>query len=39
LQRKKAILRTRLKVPPCLNHFNQTLDQNNTKALLRLLTK
>jgi large subunit ribosomal protein L7Ae len=39
LQRQRAILKKRLKVPPTVNQFNRTLDKNTTTQLLRLLEK
>jgi len=37
LQRHKAILKKRLKVPPSLNQFSRTLDKNQAATLFRLL--
>jgi large subunit ribosomal protein L7Ae len=37
LQRQKRILLQRLKVPPALNQFTQTIDRNQASTLLRLL--
>jgi large subunit ribosomal protein L7Ae len=37
VQRQKAILKKRLKVPPTLNQFTQTLDKNSAANVLRLL--
>eukprot|EP00916_Digyalum_oweni_P005998 GHVL01010349.1.p1 GENE.GHVL01010349.1~~GHVL01010349.1.p1 ORF type:complete len:251 (+),score=36.09 GHVL01010349.1:55-807(+) len=39
LQRQKAILKKRLKVPPALNQFTHTFDKNQTSQLLKLLSK
>ena len=39
LQRQRAILKKRLKVPPTINQFNRTLDKNTSTQLLRLLEK
>mmetsp|Transcript_23410 Transcript_23410/g.30394 ORF Transcript_23410/g.30394 Transcript_23410/m.30394 type:complete len:259 (-) Transcript_23410:299-1075(-) len=39
LQRQKKILQQRLKVPPALNQFNNTLDKNQTAELFKLLMK
>merc|ERR1712156_1003866 len=39
LQRQKAILFQRLKVPPPINQFNQTLDRQTATQLFRLLDK
>lgn len=39
LQRQRAILKKRLKVPPAVNQFNRALDKNTTAQLLRLLEK
>jgi len=39
LQRQKKILQQRLKVPPALNQFGNTLDKNQTAELFKLLTK
>jgi len=39
LQRQKAILKQRLKVPPAINQFTKTLDKNNADTLFRLLAK
>jgi len=39
LQRQRKILMQRLKVPPALNHFNATIDKNQTNQLMRLLNK
>jgi large subunit ribosomal protein L7Ae len=39
IQRQKRILMQRLKVPPQLNQFQQTLDKNQTAKLLKLLAK
>jgi len=37
LQRHKAVLKKRLKVPPALNQFNRALDKNHASTLFRLL--
>lgn len=37
LQRSKAILNKRLKVPPTINQFTRTLDKNQATTLFRLL--
>jgi large subunit ribosomal protein L7Ae len=39
LQRQRAVLKKRLKVPPSINQFTRTLDKNNADALFRLLAK
>ncbi|KAJ1849990.1 60S ribosomal protein L8 [Coemansia sp. RSA 2703] len=39
LQRQRKILRMRLKVPPALNQFSQTLDRNTAVQLFKLLAK
>jgi len=39
LQRMKKIMLMRLKMPPALNQFTQTLDKNQAAATLRLLKK
>jgi len=39
IQRQKRILMQRLKVPPQLNQFTQTVDKNQTGKLLKLLAK
>ncbi|PIA17434.1 L30e-like protein [Coemansia reversa NRRL 1564] len=39
LQRQRKILRMRLKVPPALNQFSQTLDRNTAVQLFKLLSK
>jgi len=39
LQRQRAILKKRLKVPPAIEQFTKTLDKNNADTLLRLLGK
>jgi len=39
LQRKRAILLTRLKVPPSLNQFTRTLDKSTATSLFKLLNK
>lgn len=37
LQRQRAILKKRIKVPPAINHFAKTLDKNQASQLFRLL--
>lgn len=39
LQRQKAVLQTRLKIPPPINQFNQALDRQTATQLFRLLDK
>ncbi|GMI95404.1 hypothetical protein like AT3G62870 [Hibiscus trionum] len=39
IQRKKRILKQRLKVPPALNQFTKTLDKNIATNLFKLLLK
>lgn len=39
LQRQKAVLQTRLKVPPPINQFNQTLDRQTATQMFKLLDK
>jgi large subunit ribosomal protein L7Ae len=39
LQRMKKIMLMRLKVPPALNQFTQSIDKNQAMTLLRLLKK
>jgi len=39
LQRQRRVLLHRLKVPPTINQFNNTLDKNTAKQLFRLLDK
>lgn len=39
LQRQRAILKKRLKVPPTVNQFSKSLDKNTTTQLLKLLEK
>ncbi|KAJ8663462.1 hypothetical protein O0I10_000702 [Lichtheimia ornata] len=39
LQRQKKIIYQRLKVPPAINQFTQTLDQNTAAQLLKLANK
>ncbi|KAK4375319.1 hypothetical protein RND71_005996 [Anisodus tanguticus] len=39
LQRKKRILKLRLKVPPALNQFTKTLDKNLATSLFKMLLK
>ncbi|KAL3320390.1 60S ribosomal protein L7A [Cichlidogyrus casuarinus] len=38
-QRKRAILKKRLKVPPPINQFTQTLDRSTSRDLFKLLGK
>jgi len=37
IQRQRAILKKRLKVPPAINQFSKTLDKNQASNLFRLL--
>uniref|UniRef100_A0ABD2X1D3 60S ribosomal protein L7a n=1 Tax=Trichogramma kaykai TaxID=54128 RepID=A0ABD2X1D3_9HYME len=39
IQRQKSVLYKRLKVPPPINQFNQTLDKQNATQLFKLLEK
>jgi len=39
IQRQKAILKKRLKVPPAINQFSKTLDKNHAQNLFKLLVK
>lgn len=39
LQRQKAVLQTRLKIPPPINQFSQALDRQTATQLLKLLDK
>ncbi|CAI9103619.1 OLC1v1002136C1 [Oldenlandia corymbosa var. corymbosa] len=39
IQRKKRVLRQRLKVPPSLNQFSKTLDKNLATNLFKMLLK
>jgi large subunit ribosomal protein L7Ae len=39
LQRQKAILQQRLKVPPAINQFNKALDKNTATQLFKLFAK
>ncbi|KAK4283834.1 hypothetical protein QN277_000743 [Acacia crassicarpa] len=39
IQRKKRILKQRLKVPPALNQFTKTLDKNLATSLFKMLLK
>lgn len=39
LQRQRAILKKRLKVPPAVNQFTRTLDKNTATQVFRLLAK
>lgn len=39
LQRQRAILKKRLKIPPTINQFTSTLDKNTATQALRLLSK
>jgi len=39
LQRQRAVLLKRLKIPPPLNQFNTTVDKNTAGALFKLLDK
>merc|ERR1719203_148687 len=38
LQRQRAVLKKRLKVPPSINQFTQTLDKNQASTLFRFLS-
>jgi len=38
LQRQRAVLKLRLKVPPAINQFTRTLDKNQAANLFRLLS-
>jgi large subunit ribosomal protein L7Ae len=39
IQRQRAILKKRLKVPPAINHLAKTLDKNQASNLFRLMSK
>mmetsp|Transcript_4045 Transcript_4045/g.9527 ORF Transcript_4045/g.9527 Transcript_4045/m.9527 type:complete len:249 (-) Transcript_4045:166-912(-) len=39
IQRQKAILKKRLKVPPAIQQFTQTIDKNQAMTLFKLLSK
>jgi len=39
LQRQRAVLQQRLKVPPSINHFSQTLDKQTATQLFKLAQK
>ncbi|KAI8814467.1 60S ribosomal protein L7a [Cladochytrium replicatum] len=39
LQRQRAILKLRLKVPPAINQFSKTVDKNTATQLFKLLAK
>nr|KAJ0184954.1 hypothetical protein LSAT_V11C900494090 [Lactuca sativa] len=39
IQRKRRILKQRLKVPPALNQFTKTLDKNLATTLFKMLLK
>jgi large subunit ribosomal protein L7Ae len=39
LQRQKAVLQQRLKIPPTINQFSQTLDKQTAVSLFKLLDK
>jgi len=39
IQRQRAVLKKRLKVPPSINQFSKTLDKNQASNLFRLLSK
>jgi len=39
IQRQRAILKKRLKVPPALNQFSTTLEKNQAQTLFKLLVK
>lgn len=38
LQRQRAILKKRLKVPPAINHFAKAIDKNQASTLFRLMS-
>merc|ERR1719386_265102 len=38
IQRQRAILKKRLKVPPSISHFSNTLDKNQASNLFRLMS-
>jgi large subunit ribosomal protein L7Ae len=39
IQRQRAILKKRIKVPPAINQFSKTLDKNQASNLFKLLAK
>merc|ERR1711937_195090 len=39
LQRQRAVLQQRLKVPPSINQFNQTVDKQNATQIFKLAAK
>merc|ERR1712072_1552434 len=39
IQRQKRILMQRLKVPPAINQFSQTVEKNQAAKLIKLMTK
>merc|ERR1712113_157468 len=39
IQRQKAVLQKRLKVPPMINHFSQTLDKQTAASFFKLAQK
>ncbi|KAJ8985446.1 hypothetical protein NQ317_017078, partial [Molorchus minor] len=39
IQRQKAVLQKRLKVPPPINQFSQTLDKQTATQLFKILEK
>jgi len=39
IQRQRAILKKRIKVPPAVNHFSKTLEKNQASTLFKLLAK
>jgi len=39
IQRQRAILKKRIKVPPAINQFSKTLDKNQASNLFRLMSK
>merc|ERR1711881_232912 len=39
MQRQKRVLYQRLRVPPAINQFTKTLNNNQSKNLWRLLSK
>jgi len=39
IQRQRAVLKKRLKVPPAINQFSKTLDKNQASNLFRLMSR
>merc|ERR550514_2560107 len=39
IQRQRAILKKRIKVPPAINQFSKTLDKNQASNLFRLMSR